>query len=86
MLASYIISTRGHWVLNWGDAWSNAPQCLATILMAHNPLSSLPYPMITYIHLTASNLPTQNLVAEQRPINTVIPEWSLYLATHLVID
>ena len=42
--------------------WLNA-QGLVTSLLAHNPLSSLAYPMITHTPLVASNLPIKTLVA-----------------------
>ena len=44
--------------LNWG-AWH------ASILLAHDPLSPLAYPMITHIPPIASNLPIKTLVARQ---------------------
>ena len=36
---------------------------LATILLAHDSLSSLAYPMITHTSLVAGNLPIKTLVA-----------------------
>ena len=35
-------------------------------MLAHDPLSSLAYPMITHTNLEAGNLPTKTLVAIQR--------------------
>ena len=50
--------------LNWG-AWLNVPKLsLATILFAHDPLSSLAYLMITYTHPAAGNLSKKTLVAK----------------------
>ena len=50
-----------------GDAWSNAPQLRSCILLAHDSLSSLVYPMITHTSLVAGNLPIKTLVARQQP-------------------
>ena len=36
---------------------------LVTVLLAHDPLSSLAYPMITHNPVVASNLPIKTLVA-----------------------
>ena len=46
---------------------------LATILLAHDPLSSLAYPVITYTPLAVGNLPIKTMVARQWPTmcNTV---------------
>ena len=38
-------------------------------MLAHNPLSSLAYPMITHIPLVAGNFPIKTLVARQWPTN-----------------
>ena len=38
-----------------------------TLLLAHDPFSSLAYPMITLRPPVASNMPTKTLVARQRP-------------------
>ena len=40
------------------------------ILLAHDPLLSLVYPMITHTSLVAGNLPIKILVARQQPTNT----------------
>ena len=40
-----------------------------TILLAHDPLSSLAYTMITHTPLVAGNLPIKTLVTGQRPTN-----------------
>ena len=40
---------------------------VATILLAHDPLSSLAYSMITHTPLVAGNLPIKTLVARQQP-------------------
>ena len=45
---------------NWG---------LATILLAHDPLSSLAYPRIIHTPLAVGNLPIKTLVARQQPTN-----------------
>ena len=49
------------------DAWSNAPQLLRSCnyaLLAHDPLSSLAYPMITHTPLVASNFPIKQLLGD----------------------
>ena len=38
-------------------------------MLAHDPLSSLAYPMIMHTPLVASNLPIKTLVAKQQPTN-----------------
>ena len=45
------------------------PINILQLLLAHDPLSSLVYRMITYTHPTASNLPIKTLVAKQQPTN-----------------
>ena len=59
--------------LNWGaqDAWPNAPQLTSCNLLAHDPLSSSAYPMITYTQPAAGNLPIQALVAKQWPTSYI---------------
>ena len=42
---------------------------LVTVLLAHDPLSSLAYPMITHASLVASNLPIKTLVAMAKANN-----------------
>ena len=44
-------------------------QGLATILLAHDPLSSLAYSTITHTSLVAGNFPIKTLVARQQPTN-----------------
>ena len=41
-------------------------------MLAHDPLSSLAYLMITHTPLVASNLPIKTLVARQRPTKIII--------------
>ena len=43
---------------------------ITTILLAHDPLSSLAYSMITHTPPVAGNLSIKTLVARQRPTNT----------------
>ena len=51
----------------------NAPQLsLATILVAHDPLSSSAYPMITHAHPVAGNLSIKTLVARQCPTKLIL--------------
>ena len=48
---------------NWG-AFDHASQLsFATILLAHDPLSSVAYPVMTYSHTAAGNLPIITLHA-----------------------
>ena len=56
----------------------------ATILLAHDPLSSLVYPMITHTSLVAGSLPIKPLVARQRPTNThtYTTQHTSYIPTH----
>ena len=55
--------------------------CQITILLAHNPLSSSAYPMITHPPPVADNLPTKTLVARQLPTNT-----HTYSLTHIITE
>ena len=48
------------------------PNCLVTVLLAHDPLSSLDYPMITHTPLVAGNLPIKTLVARRWPTKNFI--------------
>ena len=54
--------------LNWDpwDARSNASQL--TVLLAHDPISSLAYPVITHTPLVSDNLPIDTLVARWWPL------------------
>ena len=49
---------------------------IITILLAHDPLSSLAYPMITHGPPVAGNLPTKNLYcpsnSQQDPVQLII--------------
>ena len=40
-----------------------------TVLLAHDPLSSLAYPTITHTPVVAGNLPIKTLVARRWPIS-----------------
>ena len=55
---------------------------LATILLAHDPLSSLAYPMITHTPLVAGNFLIKTSVARQRPTNNThthnFSDWKLF--------
>ena len=51
-------------------------------MLAHDPLSSLGYPMITYTHPTASNLAAKTLVAKQWPTNDGIALYSHKQKSH----
>ena len=56
--------------INWSvcDARSNGPQLMScNYFVGPWPLSSSAYPMITYIHPVAGNLPIKTLVARQLP-------------------
>ena len=53
---------------------------LATFLLAHDPLSSLTFPMITHILLVASNLPIAKLVVRQWPTNDFMTAAVIHLA------
>ena len=44
---------------------------LATVLLVHDPLSSLAYPMVTHTPPEAGNLPKKTLVARQWPTNII---------------
>ena len=57
----------------WGIQYHYHTHLYVTILLAHDPLSSLAYPMITHWPPVASNLPIKTLVARQQPTNTCIP-------------
>ena len=63
-------------ILNWDawDAWFNAPQLRVTVLLAHDPLSSLAYmyPMITHIPLWWPPTSCKTLIARQRPTSITI--------------
>ena len=75
----YTVSSTIAWVLkdivqvivarlNWGVWIKCTPiNVLQLFCWAHDPLSSLDYPMITYTHPAASNLPIKTLVAKQWP-------------------
>ena len=49
-------------------------------MLAHDPLSPLAYPMITYTHPAAGNLPIKTLVAKQQP--TKVHAYTLF---HLLV-
>ena len=51
-----------------------------TILLAHDPLSSLAYPMITHGPPVACNLPIKTLVAKQQPTNV----YNIHHTSHTV--
>ena len=58
---------------------------IATILLAHNPLSSLACPMITHIPRVASNLRIKTLVARQWPtsIHAAVLQASGYVHVYM---
>ena len=45
---------------------------LQLFLLVHDLLSSSAYPLITYTHPAAGNLPLKTLVAKQQPTNTYV--------------
>ena len=53
---------------------------MAVILLAHDPLSSLAYSMITHTPPVASKLPIKTLVARQQPTTNNIHQVILQLA------
>ena len=59
-------------------------QGLVTVLLVHDPLSSLAYPMITHTPLVASNLPIKTLVAIAMTNKFIysIPR-NVYIACHM---
>ena len=56
-----------------------------TILLAHNPLSSSGYPMITYTHPVANNFPIKTLVARQLPTNNIIVQIHVHACVYMYV-
>ena len=54
------------------QGWLYPKKGLATVLLAHDPLSSSAYPMITHTTLIASNLPVQILVVRRWPTKLIL--------------
>ena len=50
---------------------------LQHVLLAHNPISSLAYPMITHTPPVAGSSPIKTLVARQQPKNTMADHYKL---------
>ena len=57
--------------------------CQITNLLAHDPLSSLAYPMMTHTLPLASNYPIKTLVARQLPTNVYIGALGSYVHVQL---